>query len=298
MQTKKFTGPDVKKVPLVNFLTGQPSADLLPSSLFANASKKLFEIPGTEDAVLNYAPSLGSPDFLKNLANFLSEEYHTLVYKEHLCATPGASLALEHILALLTRPQTSTKFAIFQDPTYHLVYDIYRNVGFKDDQFIGIPEVIDGSGLDTKVLGKFLAKSLPLADPKTKDVEDYAAVLYCVPTHANPSSSTLSSPRRKELVDLAHRYNVLVLCDDVYDILTYEGSTPRRLVAYDLDIPGKAVVVSNCSFSKILAPGARAGWIEAKPCLIERVGVCGSFHSGGSPSNLGKVMSKIRTTIC
>ncbi|KAI9021740.1 pyridoxal phosphate-dependent transferase [Phycomyces nitens] len=285
MQTKSFINPAAKNTPLIDFLNGQPSADLLPSSLFGNASKKLFGMTGNEDAVLNYAPSLGDPDFLKNLAEFLSKEYQTPVYKEHLCATPGASLALEHILALLARPQTTTKFAIFQDPTYHLVYDIYRNVGFKENQFIGIPETVDG-GLDIKLLEKFLARSLPMADQRAKDTNDYAAVLYCVPTHANPSTSTLPPQHRKELVDLAHRYNMLILCDDVYDILTYEGTAPKRVVSYDLELPGKGVVVSNCSFSKILAPGARAGWIEAKESLIQTVGVCGSFHSGGSPSNL------------
>lgn len=192
------------------------------------------------------------------------------IYSDQLCATPGASLSLQHLLTMLTRPESATRFAFFQDPTYHFVYQIYNGAGFKKSQFIGIPD--DSNGLDVDALETFLEQHLSKDEAKS---EFYSAVLYCVPTHANPTSSILSAERREKLVQLARQYNVLVICDDVYDFLTFEGVTPKRTVVFDLESMSpsdKPTVISNGSFSKILAPGMRAGWIEAHPSLIQRVG--------------------------
>lgn len=183
----------------------------------------------------------------------------------HLCGTPGASLSLQHILTLLTRPQSITHSVYFQDPTYFLSFDIFTSVGFNPQQFRGIPEQEDGMNLD--ILEDFL-KQQPVKKGKIFD-----SVMYCVPTHANPTGSILSDLKRRRLVQLGRKYNMLIICDDVYDILTFEGDIPQRVVAYDLlQEDGKHVVISNGSFSKILAPGARAGWIEAGDTIIEQLG--------------------------
>jgi DNA-binding transcriptional MocR family regulator len=176
---------------------------------------------------------------------------------------------------MLTRPQTTTRHVYFQDPTYFLAFDIFLDVGYTRDQFIGIPEEND-TGINVDILQDYLIKhetaAVTAAAVTTADGV-YNSILYCVPTHANPTGSILSNEKRKRLVQLARQYNMLVICDDVYDILTYEGQIPKRLVAYDLEQPNeKHVVISNGSFSKILAPGARAGWIEAGETIIKRVG--------------------------
>jgi DNA-binding transcriptional MocR family regulator len=171
------------------------------------------------------------------------------------------------MLSMLTRPQTTTRHVYFQDPTYFLAFDIFLNVGYTRDQFTGIPEEND-SGINIDILQDYLIKH------KTSDKDTvFNSILYCVPTHANPTGSILSNEKRKRLVQLARQYNMLIICDDVYDILTFEGEIPKRVVAYDLEESDeKHVVISNGSFSKILAPGARAGWIEAGESIIQRVG--------------------------
>ncbi|GAA5795667.1 hypothetical protein HPULCUR_001029 [Helicostylum pulchrum] len=265
---------------MIDFMKGQPSADVLPTKLFAEASQNALSRPNAANDMLQYAPEYGHPDFLNNLAVFLSKEYKSVVSSQHLCATAGASLSLQHILSILTRPETTTCHVYFQDPTYFLAFDIFLDVGYKREQFIGISEQ-DGSGLNLDILEDYLIKN-----QKGIDNEFFNSVLYCVPTHANPTGSILSSEKRKKLVQLARQYNMLVICDDVYDILTFQGEIPKRVVAYDLESHGKHVVISNGTFSKILAPGARAGWIEAGDTIIKQLGACGSFISGGSPSNL------------
>jgi DNA-binding transcriptional MocR family regulator len=167
---------------------------------------------------------------------------------------------------MLTRPETTTRHVYFQDPTYFLSFDIFLNVGFTRDQFTGIPEQ-EETGINIDILEDYLIKHH--CDKKD---EIFNSVLYCVPTHANPTGSILSPEKRKRLVQLGRKYNMLIICDDVYDILTFQGEIPKRVVAYDLESDGKHVVVSNGSFSKILAPGARAGWIEAGETIIKQVG--------------------------
>ncbi|KAK4509681.1 uncharacterized protein ATC70_006983 [Mucor velutinosus] len=270
-------------------MNGQPSADILPTDLFANAAQKAFTAPHAANDVLQYGDELGHPGFLKNLAEFLSNEYKSAVSSRHLCATPGASLSLQHLLTILTRPQTTTRQVYFQDPTYFLAFNVFLNVGFTRDQFVGIPEEND-SGINVDRLEAYLIEHHHRGSIDREESMIFDSILYCVPTHANPTGSILSNEKRARLVQLAKKYNMLIICDDVYDILTFEGEIPKRLVAYDLESTSnggdKHVVVSNGSFSKLLAPGARAGWIEAGETIIKQVGACGSFISGGSPSYL------------
>lgn len=177
----------------------------------------------------------------------------------------------------------------FQDPTYFLAFDIFLDTGFTRDQFIGIPEEA-GTGLNVDVLEEHLTRLYGNHSSSANDGRlVFESVLYCVPTHANPTGSILSDEKRKRLVQLGRRFNMLIVCDDVYDILTFEGEIPKRLVAYDLEDKEqykKHVVISNGSFSKLLAPGARAGWIEAGEDIIKAVGGSGSFVSGSSPCYL------------
>ena len=181
---------------------------------------------------------------------------------------------IQHILTLLTRPQSVTRFAFFQNPTYLFVYKIYQDCGYSTDQFVGIPE--DSDGLHVDYLETFLKEKF--GDKVDGDGDIYSAVVYCVPTHANPSSTIMSGERRKKLVKVAKQYNVLVVCDDVYDLLTYEGTAPKRMVAYDFESESdKPAVISNCSFSKIVAPGLRTGWSEAHESLVKRLGLRYSF---------------------
>ena len=73
------------------------------------------------------------------------------------------------------------------------------------------------------------------------------------------------------LVKLARRLNFVVVCDDVYNLLYYgdDAHPPRRLFSYDITLDDYAGghVISNCSFSKIMAPGVRVGWLEVPPRL-------------------------------
>jgi len=118
----------------------------------------------------------------------------------------------------------------------------------------------------------------------------------------------MSSSKRKQLVQLARKYDALIITDDVYDFLQWRAApnssstsaTPKAPVPRLIDIdrtlhPTPPVdsfgnALSNGSFSKIVGPGVRTGWAEAAPKLIYGLSQCGSSRSGGAPSQLVATM--------
>lgn len=175
-------------------------------------------------------------------------------------------------MSLLTDP-VHTKHVFLQSPTYHLVFEMVKDRGFAQDQLVAVPE--DAQGIDIDWLELKLDELKIGKSPVHPQY--YNAVLYTVPTYSNPSGATLSHPRRQKLVELARRHHVLVICDDVYDMLYQDRAhmPPPSLVSYDLNDEsehiGQGNIVSNGTFSKILSPGMRCGWVQARSGIIKRI---------------------------
>src|SRR5207302_7955470 len=91
--------------------------------------------------------------------------------------------------------------------------------------------------------------------------------VYTVPTFQNPAGVTLSVPRRERLVEIAHERELLILEDNPYGMLRYEGSPRPTLRSLD----GGVYVMYLGTFSKILSPGIRVGWIVAPPPVLEKI---------------------------
>jgi 2-aminoadipate transaminase len=106
--------------------------------------------------------------------------------------------------------------------------------------------------------------------------------LYTIPNFQNPSGVTLATDRRLAMLDLAERYDLLILEDDVYRDLVYDGNVPASL--FELD--GGRHVLRIGSFSKILAPAVRLGWMLGAPSYIERFVDSGLRLMGGGANPL------------
>lgn len=92
----------------------------------------------------------------------------------------------------------------------------------------------------------------------------------------------------ESLIKLARKYDILIACDDVYNLLPFEtDKPPKRLFAYDSfeDEDFKGNVISNGTFSKLLSPGVRVGWIEGGPRIVEALRNAGVLKSGGAMNN-------------
>ena len=130
----------------------------------------------------------------------------------------------------------------------------------------------------------------------------YKYVLYCIPTFANPSGNTYSLETRRRLIDIARKYDMLVISDDVYDILDYTtpsnelASPPLRMVHIDRSTAplGQASfgnTISNATFSKLIAPGLRFGYHESiNSNLARQLSKGGANVSGGTPSQLNSMI--------
>jgi DNA-binding transcriptional MocR family regulator len=135
---------------------------------------------------------------------------------------------------------------------------------------------MDSEGLIIEAVEEELKRSRP-------------AFLYTIPAYHNPTSVCLSAARREQLAELSRRCDFTVVADEVYHPLSYTSAPPPPLARFCTS----AKVISLGSFSKILAPGLRLGWLQAGPAVIERLVKCGLLDSGGglNPFTSGVVRS-------
>ena len=212
---------------------------------------------------LQYGATQGYGPLLHSLAEFLSaqDSYTSPVSPQELFLTAGASQAIDHTTTLFT--QTGDTVFV-EEPTYYLIQSIFKDHGLK---VVGVPT--DNDGLRMDALEAMLAdRSVPA--PK---------MLYIIPTYQNPSGSVLPADRRSKLVELAQQHGFLVLADEVYNLLHYGKPPPPPIASFDTSDDG--CVISLGSFSKILGPGLRTGWLQARPPLIQRFATAGLTISGG-----------------
>jgi 2-aminoadipate transaminase len=91
--------------------------------------------------------------------------------------------------------------------------------------------------------------------------------LYVIPDFQNPAGITLPESRRIKIIEIAEKYDLLILEDSPYREIRFEGE-PQRLM-YELDTTGR--VTTLCTFSKILSPGFRVGWILGNPEILDKI---------------------------
>ncbi len=238
----------------IDFAIGQPHVDILPLEQITKAAEHRFK-QGDRN-ILQYGMQQGSTNFRATLSQFLSKKYSLAVDPDHLLITAGISQALDQICSLHTKPGDTV---IVEEPSYFLALRIFADHKLK---IVGTP--IDENGLIMEALEERLDKHRPI-------------FVYSIPTFHNPAGFTLSGARREKLVRLSEKYDFLIVADEVYQLLAYTDTPPSPMAYYDTS----KRVLSLGSFSKILAPGLRLGWIHADPSLLEPFIVCGYLDSGG-----------------
>lgn len=238
---------------LIDFARGHPSEDLLPLGLLREAARS--RLAGNDISPLQYGPEQGDAGFRELLAGVLEEETGTHVDPSRLFVTSGASQALDLICTLYTK---SGDTVLVGEPTYHLALELFANHGLLVK---GVDS--DGEGPRLEALEDALGRWKP-------------ALLYLVPSFGNPTGTTLAPERREKLLELVRRHQLLVVADEVYRLLNFKGSPPAGLASED----NEQVVALN-SFSKILAPGLRLGWIEGPSGVLDRIEQSGLLQSGG-----------------
>lgn len=234
---------------------GNPDFDLLPVALLRRSAEDYFAIGDSRH--LQYGLEQGDGYFRQALAAFLKKAYNKSVNPDLLFVTSGASSALDLLCTLYSQPGD----VIFvEEPSYFLALRIFRDHGLN---VIPIPMDEDGIRLD-------------LIEEKL--VEFRPKFIYVIPAFQNPSGRTLTLERREKLVALAQQHNFLIMADEAYQFLPYTQSPPNSFAIYTDEVEQ---IISVNSFSKILAPGLRLGWIQANNFVIKRLACSGVLESGG-----------------
>ncbi|KAH8895261.1 PLP-dependent transferase [Thozetella sp. PMI_491] len=296
----------------INLQGGWPTPRLHPIKAMQAASAEVFSSANIPE-LLKYGPEWGDASLRENIGKWLLDVYQPsagTIGAERIIVTNGASNGLATILQKFTDP-AETQAIWMVEPTYFLACPVFRDAGFVG-RIRAVPEGSDGVDLD------YLAQALEeisdesrststIIAPKTPELgypKTYRHILYMVPTFSNPSGKTMSLRRREQLIQLARKYDVLVVTDDVYDVLRWRSGKerdeaepnpfpPPRLVDVDRTMGGQSKfgnAVSNGSFSKIVAPGTRVGWIEGTPAFVAAMGTVGATVSGGCQGHFASLM--------
>jgi 2-aminoadipate transaminase len=258
----KLSLPDVQydlRPGIVEFRAGHPDLALLPATGVLQATQVVLEREASQ--ALSYGAEQGPGCLIKQLCAWLEHVEGERPPLTQVMITGGASQALDMICMLLTEPGD---IALVQSPTYHLALRVMR-----DHHLELLPVPSDDEGLRVDAL----EETLTLLQRRGRQ----PCMLYLVSTFNNPSGITLTLERRNALAELAQHYNLIVVEDDVYYKLWYDTPPPPSI--YSLTPSGSAIRLG--SFSKILAPGLRLGWMLATPKIVQRCMKSGVLDSGG-----------------
>ncbi|ODV61926.1 2-aminoadipate transaminase [Ascoidea rubescens DSM 1968] len=300
----------------INLFKGYASPRLLPrleileaSSRILRPEKRTYDEDPENKHPLLYGTDIGALWVREEIAQwsnsiFFADEKHSRARAraDSINLTGGASYGICNILLQCTLPHNSfTRQAFIVTPTYYLINSSFVDAGFKG-KLTGVEEDDNGNydleALESKI--RELESSFENSNIDDSSIQGganrpfkkvYKYVFYCVPEYSNPTGKSLSTESRVKLVELARKYDMLVICDDVYDLLNYQKGVKtykKRMVYLDRetqkDPESYGNVISNASFSKIIGPGLRIGWQESindKLAIILSQG--GANKSGGTP---------------
>ncbi|MGQ9584494.1 MAG: aminotransferase-like domain-containing protein [Anaerolineae bacterium] len=245
----------------IPFVYGHPDPASLPVEQIAQAAQQALQKAGR--LALQYGPEQGYGPLMDYLIGKIQAEEGLNLTRAQMMITAGAAQALDMIARRFTRPGD---LVVVEAPSYHEAIATLRDYPVELRQ---VP--CDEDGLRTDLLARRLEA---WAREGRKP-----ALLYTIPSFQNPSGATLSWPRRKQLAELARQHRFWIVEDDVYRDLYFEMPPPPSLFALD----GGEWVMRLGSFSKVLAPGLRLGWVLASPAAIQRLVTSGlKGNEGGS----------------
>jgi DNA-binding transcriptional MocR family regulator len=239
---------------IISFAGGFPDSALFDVEGIREATNAaLNQDPG---AALQYGATEGYNPLREQLAAFMQGKGAN-VAADQLIVTTGSQQALDLLGKTMISPGDKV---IVEGPTFLATIQCFRLYGA---ELITAP--VDGQGVQTDVLEALIAEHKP-------------KLVYLIPTFGNPSGATLSLGRRKKVLELAVKYNTLVVEDDPYGDLYFGKAPPPSLLALSKTVPGSRELLAHCgSLSKVLSPGLRVGWMIAPPELLAKATMCKQF---------------------
>jgi len=233
---------------VISLAGGLPDTSTFPPDTFAAVAQRI----ATESCAkaLQYGPTEGLEGTKECIAEVMAAE-GMQVDLEDMLVTTGGQQVLDLVTKTLIDPGD---VVIAEGPTYPGAVPVFS--AYQAD-LVQIDMDADGMRVD------LLEEALGRLDREGRRPK----FVYTVPSFQNPAGVTMSQPRRRRLVELAHEHELLVLEDNPYGLLRYEGDPPPPLLSLD----GGVYVMYLGTFSKILSPGIRLGWVVAPPPVLEKI---------------------------
>jgi len=221
---------------IISLAEGGGAPGLFPAEELRRVLQQVLRRDST--AALEYGPAEGHEGLRRVIAEVLASQ-GLAARPDDIVVTSGSQQALSLVATLLVRPGDTV---LVENPTYSTALELFRGQGY---EIATVPT--DGDGMRTDLLEPVLLRHHP-------------RLIYTVPTFHNPTGTCLSVARRRALLALADKHNVPVLEDDYVGDLRFEGRAQAPLKAWDQG--GRVLYTST--FSKMLAPGLRVGFLVAE----------------------------------
>ena len=240
---------------IISFAGGFPDSAMFDvQGISAAVNTALQTEPG---AALQYGATEGFQPLREQLSAFMAQKGAKDVAPDQLIVTTGSQQALDLLGKTLVDPGSK---AIVEGPTFLATIQCFRLYGA---DLVSAP--VDGDGVQVDKLEQLIVEHRP-------------RFVYLIPTFGNPSGAMLSLARRKRVLELAVKYQTLIIEDDPYGDLYFDAPPPPSLLALTPEVPGSRDWLVHCgSLSKVLSPGLRVGWMVAPAALLAKATMCKQF---------------------
>ena len=233
---------------IISLAGGLPDTSTFPPDTFAAVAQRIASESCAK--ALQYGPTEGLEETKVCIAEVMSAEGMSVDLEDMLVTTGG-----QQVIDLVTKTLIDPgDVVVAEGPTYPGAASVFS--AYQAD-VVQIDMDADGMRVD------LLEDTLDRLDREGRRPK----FIYTVPSFQNPAGVTMSLPRRRRLVEVAHERELLVLEDNPYGLLRYEGDPPSPLLSLD----GGVYVMYLGTFSKILSPGIRLGWVVAPPPVLEKI---------------------------
>ena len=232
---------------IISFAGGLPDPSTFPVAELKTITTQVLE--REPHLALQYGPTEGDARLRDELVRWMAKD-GIRVTRDQVLITIGSQQGLDIVGRVFLDPGD---VVIVERPSYIAALQVFRMYRV---EMIGVAQDDDGMRMD--LLEETLA-GLVEAGKRPK-------IIYVVPDFQNPSGVTMSEPRRRRLLALAREYRTLIVEDNPYRELRFEGESPPPVAALDED--GRVIYLST--FSKTLCPGMRIAWVAARDEFIQQ----------------------------
>jgi len=231
----------IAKPGMISFAGGNPAKSALPDEVVSRIAQEVLAQDGK--AILQYGATEGYAPFLESLKAYAQAQLGCEI--PGILPTTGSTQAMDLLCKALINPGD---VILVEDPTFLGNMQCMRLY-----QAHLVPVESDEGGIIIEKLEEAIIKHHP-------------KILYTIPTFQNPTGITLAADRRQPIAELAAKYGVVVAEDDPYRDLRYAGTPLPSIKSYDKE----GWVVFLGSFSKIISPGLRVGFMAGDPSILRK----------------------------